>query len=1022
MQNEKIHLERIAKFIKRLKDAVHGKKYPAIARYIHNADAAIAYEEINRYNWKEISCSEIWSQAWGSAWFSITAVTDAELQGKRIGLFFDCDGEACVFKDGNPHQGLTPKVDWYHNAAKYFVPLSDCAVAGEEHQVLIEAAANDLFGSGKDNYCLRECSIVEYNEPMYQLAIDMEILLDLAKSLPDGSVRRAKIVYGLNQACNIWADGKGYDEAKAIMDRLLSQPANASALAAYSVGHAHLDLAWLWRIRESKRKGGRTFANALRLLESYPDYIFGASQAQLYKWMKELYPALYTQVQQQIKQGRWEVQGASWVEFDTNITGGESIIRQFMYGRAFFQREFGQMPDYLWLPDCFGFSANMPQFMKGCKVDYFITQKLSWNESNAFPHHLFIWQGIDGSEVKAHQLPTNDYNFSNNPSAFIATEARYAQAELADAYLNLYGIGDGGGGPTRNHLEYGLRLRNLEGCSKFRFSKAEDFLRYFDTLNPAALPKAYGELYLEFHRGTYTTQAKMKKQNSTCESLIRTAEALLALSYKPEDANAAAVLRRIWEDTLLLQFHDILPGSSIGPVYRDASEMGESNIAALNGLIASSMQSLGSATAPGRYLVFNPAGGSNCAWLSIPAPKQAFGISSEACEVVDWHLQDDSLMLLTRIKAWCLGQISIVIQNGTANTSPSHDELLPDAEANIVIENEFIKVCITSTGSISSIFDKQAAGELLASPSNLLKLWEDEPNNWGAWDINHFYRETIAQQSEHAELISASGSMGKACSVCHKIRIGNSEIEQQISLYPGERMLRFSHRVLWQEHHKMLRLSFSPDIKAEYATCGIQMGNVQRPTKPRNQWDSARFEFPAQGFVDLSDATQGCSLICTEKYGFSVNNNTIEMALLRSPADVDPEADLGIQEYSYAFYCHASPFANAHVAEIADAFGTKLQVAPYEANPKLSLGQSFGFENSRLVLKHIKPAEDGKGIILRCFEPIGSPCTDTLLSLRPIARLTKCNMLEETLCELPNNAPISARAFEIISLRLEFAQ
>jgi alpha-mannosidase len=1022
MQNEKIHLERIAKFVKRLKDAVHGKKYPASARFIHNADAAIAYEDIYLHGWKDIACNEEWSQAWGSAWFLVTAVTDAELSGKRIGLYFDCDGEACVFKDGSPYQGLTPKVDWYHNAAKYFVPLSDCAVAGEEHQILIEAAANDLFGSGKDSYCLRECSVVEYNEPIYQLAMDMEILFDLAKSLPEGSIRHAKLVYGLNQVCNIWAEGRGYDDAKDELNRLLSQPANASALTAYSVGHAHLDLAWLWRIRESKRKGGRTFANALRLIESYPEYIFGASQAQLYKWIKELYPALYSQVQQQVRQGRWEVQGASWVEFDTNITGGESIIRQFMYGRAFFRREFGIVPNYLWLPDCFGFSANMPQFMKGCNVDYFITQKLSWNESNTFPHHLFIWQGIDGSEVKAHQLPTNDYNFSNNPSAFIATETRFAQADVADAYLNLYGIGDGGGGPTRNHLEYGLRQQNLEGCSKFRFSKAEDFLRYFDTFIPDALPKAYGELYLEFHRGTYTTQAKMKKQNSTCESLLRTAEALLAISAKPITASVKTSLQSIWEDTLLLQFHDILPGSSIGPVYQDAFEMGESNITALNGMIADTLHSLGNTSESGTYLVFNPAAGTNCAWLSIPAPKHAFGISAEACEVVDWHLQDDSLMLLTRIKPWSFGQISIIPQDKPITTQNIVAALKLDTYENILIENEFLRVLVSPMGSISSIFDKQAAKELLAKESNLLLLWEDEPNNWGAWDINHFYRETLPQQVEHAELISALGESGKAYSVCHKISIGKSEIMQQISLYPGERMLRFSHQVLWQEHHKMLRLSFSPDIYAEYATCGIQMGAVQRPTKPRNQWDNARFEFPAQGFVDLSDASKGCSLICTEKYGYSVKENTIEMALLRSPADVDPEADMGHQEYSYAFYCHASPFADAHVAETADAFGTQLKLSPCEANPGLPLGQSFCFENSRLILKHIKPAEDGKGIILRCFEPIGSPCSDTLVSRSSIAKLSKCNMLEETLCELPVDAPITAKAFEIITLRLEFAK
>ena len=1018
MQNEKIHLERIAKFIKRLKDNVHGRKYPATASFTHNATSPIPILVLDELTWQDIAISETWSQAWGSAWFRVKATIDPQLAGKRVGLFFDCDGEACVYKDGSPFQGLTPKVDWYHNAAKYFVPLSDSAVPGTRYDILIEAAANDLFGSGKDNYQLKECSLVAYDEELYQLYIDLEILFDLAKSLGEGSVRRAKILYGLNRICNIWNEGKGHSEAKAISQELLSRPANASALTAYSVGHAHLDLAWLWPIRETKRKGGRTFANALRLLESYPEYIFGASQAQLYQWMKELYPGLHHEVKQQVMQGRWEVQGASWVEFDTNLSGGESIIRQFMYGKAFFKREFGIEPNYLWLPDCFGFSANLPQLMKGCKVEHFVTQKLSWNESNPFPHHLFNWQGIDGSEVRAQQLPTNDYNFSNNPSAFQATESRFAQAELADGFLNLYGIGDGGGGPTRNHIEYGLRLGNLEGCSKFKFAKAEDFLSYYDTLDPALLPKVYGELYLEFHRGTYTTQARMKKQNYLCENKLRTAETLLALGAVPslKEGDADTLLKRIWEDTLLLQFHDILPGSSIGPVYKDALEMGTQNLSTLDSLIAKSLESLAGNADEGCYLVFNPAAGENTQWLQFPVPKHGITPIGEACSIIDYHEQDGLLKMLIRLESLSWGRIHLIYTDDAARTPES---ISPDADGCIKLENEYLLARISATGSVISIFDKESECELLAVESNLLLLWEDEPNNWGAWDINHFYRETRPQKALSTELISALSMKNGQSEVCHAIRIGNSEIHQSISLNPGERMLRFQHKVNWQEHHKMLRLSFSPDIAVDYATCGVQMGSVQRPTKPRNQWDRARFEFPAQGFIDLSDARHGCSLICCEKYGYSVHEKTMEMALLRSPADVDPHADLGTQEYSYAFYCHALPFTEAHVAEIADAFGTALISCESAKDSILPAFSLFRFAQGRLIIKQIKPAEDGQGLILRCFEPLGCSASDRLLCHQAITKITKCNMLEEAFQELSPDEEIEAKPFEIITLRLE---
>lgn len=1018
MQNEKIHLERIAKFIKRLKESVHGRKYSAEARYTHNAAEPIPLARLNDLEWRYISCKEIWSQAWGSAWFKVKASVDPQLQGKRIGLFFDCDGEACVYENGKPWQGLTPKVDWYHNAAKYFVPLSDSAVAGTEYELLIEAAANDLFGKGKDSYALRECSLVPFDEEMYQLFIDLEILFDLAKSLPEGSARRAKILYGLNNICNTWAEGSGYREAKSIAEMLLGAPANASALTAYSVGHAHLDLAWLWRIRESKRKGGRTFANALRLLESYPDYIFGASQAQLYSWIKELYPGLYSEVKEQVKQGRWEVQGASWVEFDTNLTGPESIIRQFMYGKAFFKSEFGIEPNYLWLPDCFGFSANLPQFMKGCGVDYFITQKLSWNETNAFPHHLFVWQGIDGSEVRAHQMPTNDYNFSNNPSSFLSTENRFAQSGIADGYLNLYGIGDGGGGPTRNHIEYGLRQRNLEGCPRFRFTKAEEFLRYFDTLEPGLLPRVYGELYLEFHRGTYSTQARMKKQNFLCENKLRAAEVLLALGARSESGDTDDKIKDIWKDTLLLQFHDILPGSSIGPVYQDAFAMGAGNLTALDSLIVELLKSLAGTPDEGCYMVYNSAAGQNSTWLELPLPQYDYTPASEDCTVLACHPQDDTLKVLVRMEPYSIGRINFFRMDERHHEG---QEIVPEPDGSIVIQNEHLMVTVSPEGSISSIIDVAHDKELLASESNRLLLWEDEPNNWGAWDINHFYRETTPQDVKSAELLSTSGIGFGYREVRHRIVIGGSEITQSIMLYPGERMIRIKHLVSWQEHHKMLRVSFSPDIVTDYATCGIQMGSVQRSTKARNQWESARFEFPAQGFVDLSDAKKGFSLICPEKYGYSVQENTVEIALLRSPADVDPHADLGSQEYSYAFYCHDKPYAEAKVAEISDAFGTALYSCAASQNLISPFMPTFRFQDGSLIIKHIKPAEDGRGIILRCYEPLGCAVSDWLKTWDRIVRISKCNMLEEEICELDPDQPIQAKPFEIVTLRLEMA-
>lgn len=1022
MHNEKITLERIKRLIERLKGYLHSGR-TEVKVMCTLAEARLNPDAVHHSTMWEIAIGKVWAKAWGSAWFLVRGTIPEELVGQEVGLWFDCDGEACVWKHKTPWQGLTPKVDWYHNAAKYFVPIAKSAVAGDTFELLIEAAANDLFGKGKEEYTLRECALIAWHEDVYQLMLDTEILLDLAKALPTGSVRRARIIHGLNDVCNIYADGKGIAEAKTITESLLAQPANASALTAFSIGHAHLDLAWLWPIRETRRKGGRTFANALRLLEQYPDYIFGASQAQLYQWMKSDYPGLFAQVKDAVRSGRWDVQGASWVEFDTNIPSGESIIRQFMYGRRWFKEEFGIEPDYLWLPDCFGFSANLPQLLQGCGVRYFITQKLSWNESNTFPHHLFKWQGIDGSEVLAHQMPTNDYNFSNNPSAFIATEERFAEKGSADAFLNLYGIGDGGGGPTRNHIEYGLRQRNLEGVSRFRFSTAREWLDHFGQMDQDSLPTMYGELYLELHRGTYTTQAKMKRNNFISETLLHQSEAVSAAAgLLTGDPSYPTELRSIWQDTLLMQFHDILPGSSIGMVYEDAAQLNSQNHTLLNQYINTRCKAfVEHCNGEDIHTVFNPYGVWKTDWIGIWPPDTGIPYVLNA-QLLNSYLDTKHWRLQLRMAPYSFAEIRF--NNDYDPTDKlelmAHEPRISitSQDGTLTMENEYLKVALQPDGSISSVWDKNLNRELLCGISNLLQLWEDEPNNWGAWDINHFYRETTPILPVNANPDNPFSIDGGT--VSQTLLISGSKVHQRVSLVPGQRYIRFHHDVDWQERHKMLRVAFQPDILCENATCGVQLGSVQRPVNARNAWEAARFEFPAQGFVDMSDAEHGCALICHEKYGYSLHGKRMELNLLRSPADVDPTADIGSQSHTYYFYCHATPFAQAQVHELTRSLNIGfIHMEGKLRSAELLNGSLFRMEDEHLVISNLKPAEDGKGVILRMYEPLGRACNDYLHSLFPIRKVTRCDMLENPLEDMGTSKAIHARPFEIITLRVE---
>ena len=968
MHLEKIHLERIRKFISRIKSAVYTDTHDLNAQYCYDQEQPIPLQELEGKELKEIGKSEIWGRTWGSAWFKFSGTVPQSLEGKEVGALIDLDSEACVWKDGAPWLGLTNKEDWFHNATKRYVPLFDSAQTGQEVELQVEAAANDLFGAGKTEYKLVEASLVHYHADLFKLVLDMELLLNLAEHLPEKTVRRQRILYGLNQICNLWQEGKGMPAAQEITSQLLSQPATASALTAYSVGHAHIDLAWLWPVRETIRKGGRTFATALRMLERYPEYVFGASQAQLYKWTKVRYPKLYEQIQCVVKQKRWEIQGAGWVEFDTNLISGESMIRQMLYGKRFFEREFGVSPKVLWLPDCFGFSGNLPQIMQGCGVQFFMTQKLSWNESDTFPHSLFRWQGIDGSTVLAHQLPTNDYNFSNTPQAFLQTEQRFAQSEVCDGFLNLYGIGDGGGGPGAEHIEYGLRQQNLEGVSKVKFCASSEFFDHLQTYDAQQFPLWTGELYLQFHRGTYTTQALMKKHNRHSEHLMQLAELLFAICSEayPEQ------LSRIWEDILLLQFHDIIPGSSIGWVYKDAHALSKQSHHKLQELIEGKLTELAvNANDNKAIMVFNPLCWDRTAWITLP------GCASEQ-------------RMLVQVPA-----MGYTVVTAPATEPPAR---LPYTG---IMENELLKVTLSERGTILSMYDKQAGRELLEGESNLLQLWEDEPNNWAAWDINHFYRDTFPVQAVevepvHCESFIIPGSHAKAV---FNLKIGNSRLTQTIELRAGERLLRFAHFVDWHEHRKMLRVHFHSKIKASSASYEIQFGIIKRPTHHNTSWEKALFEVPAHRFADLSEPDYGLALINDCKYGYRIVESELELNLLRSPADVDPEADLHSHSYSYALYPHPGCLEASDTLQVAHAFNSPLQVF---TAPEAMTGKSasyFCIQGGSVKLETVKPAEEGTGTILRLYEYAGTKTEAQLMIRQQITQARLCNMLEQVISD-----------------------
>ncbi|MDP8201633.1 MAG: glycoside hydrolase family 38 C-terminal domain-containing protein [Candidatus Tenebribacter burtonii] len=1012
MQREKIYIERIKRFADRINKLRYTDPKPLSASFIYDKIEPISYETALSSKFKPIKIGEEWGKLWGCAWFKFKGKITAEFKGKEVGALIDLNGEACVWKDGSPWLGLTNKIHWDLRSGKYFVPLAVIAKGGEEIDLLVEAGANGLFGAGQNDYRLQQAEIVCVNRNIIKLNLDLKVLINLFEALEERLPRRSKIIYGLNEVCNVWNDGKGIEKCLEITAELLSKPANASALTIYSIGHAHLDLAWLWPVRETIRKGGRTFATALKMLEKYPEYKFGASQPQLYEWIKTDYPQLYAKVKQAIADGRWEVQGAMWVEPDMNLTSGESLVRQCLYGKRFYQDEFGKEVKELWLPDVFGYSAALPQILKKCGIDYFMTQKISWNETNIFPHHTFMWEGIDGTRILSHFLPTNNYNLSNTPKELIESEKRYAQSDVSDEFLNLYGIGDGGGGPSAHHIEMGLRQQNLEGTPKFKFSFAEDFYKKIDSIPKEKLPLWSGELYLELHRGTYTTQAMMKKYNRLLEQKLHNVEFLGSLV----DDFKQSELDEIWKNTLLNQFHDILPGSSINWVYKDANKMSRKNLDKLDKLEEKLLIILHGKNGKGtdKFVVYNSQPWKRKEVIQLAESDGQYWVGDGTSSEI---MNAKSGVIDYQIELPPCGYTCILLES--VDMKFLQKEILLKASENS-LENKLIKIEFAKDGTIVSMYDKVEKCEILAGKANELLLREDEPNNWGAWDVNHFYRETTP---EKAKLISSKiiHRTNLSATLLQQFKIGNSDIEQKITITENTKLIKFENKVDWKEEHKMLRVSAQLDIYSSQASFEIQYGTLKRATHSNTSWDAAKFEVVAQRFADLSQPDYGFAILNDCKYGHYIKENVMSLNLLRSPKDTDKEADLHLHEFTFCYYPHKGSLIESDTLQLAHNLNSSLIQFPISELPENRQRSFYNIIGKNVKLEVIKKAEDGNGIILRMYETAGTNVEITFQNAEKWEQLIETDMLEnaiEQICKNANEMKLQFKPFEIKTFRI----
>ncbi|WP_405783412.1 alpha-mannosidase [Streptomyces sp. NBC_00859] len=995
----------------RLRPAVHRRSTPLDVAIWNVTGEPVPVSDGIAAPYEPVSTGAMWGPAWSTSWFRISGTVPAGWAGQRVEAVLDLgfgttqpgfSAEGLVHRpDGTPVKALNPRNTW--------LPITEQATGGEEFVYFIEAAANPvIFDSGTDGdpfvptrrggvapwlrgdetpgeplYRLTRMDLAVFDAPVWELVQDLDVLSGLMHQLPEDSTRRWQLVHAVDRALDavdlqdISGTASG---ARAILAPALASPAHAGAHRISAVGHAHIDTAWLWPVRETVRKAARTVSNVTALMDDHPDFRFVMSQAQQLAWLKEQRPEVFARVVEKVRSGQFLPTGSLWIEPDTNLSGGESLVRQFVHGKRFYLEEFGVETKDMWLPDTFGYNAALPQLMKLAGIKWFLTQKISWNTTNAFPHHTFWWEGIDGTRIFSHFPPVDSYNGDLSGTDIGHTERNFRDKGAANRSLVPFGYGDGGGGPTREMLARAERLENLEGSARLRmegpaefFTKAEE--EYADA------PVWVGELYLELHRGTLTSQLATKQGNRRSEHLLREAELWAATAaLRTAEPYPYDLLDRVWKTVLLHQFHDILPGSSIAWVHREAEETYAEVARELGALIDTAQRSL--AAGPddqGAETVFNAA----------PHPRDGIPALGGAPR-----------------------------QRAARAVAARTTE-----DAGFILDNGLVRITIDARGLVTSAYDLTAGREALApgTVGNLLQLHQDFPNQWDAWDIDAFYRNTVRDLTEADEVTAVPGGVRVVRSV------NASRITQLLSLSEGSRRLDIDTEVDWHECEKILKAAFPLDVRAAESSAEIPFGHVRRPTHTNTTWDSARFEICAHRYLHIAEPGWGAALVNDSSYGHDVTRDvrpdggtttTARISLLRAPRFPDPDADRGEHRLRYALVIGA---------DIRDAVreGYHFNLPERAVPGGAAVEPLVGTDGDDVVIEAVKLADDRSGdVVVRLYESGGRRARVTLTAGFPLAAARITDLLERDLDDEPvlscarSEVPLSFRPFQILTVRL----
>lgn len=1027
LKHTDLTLRRIGQFIERsLVEKVLGERVPLEIEYCSKPHET-ELEARSQGPWKKVDSGFQYGPAYRMVWFRVTGNVPKSLAGEEVGLIAEVGGERTVWSKNIPIRGL----DDPHPVLRLFSP----AKGGEKVDFCIQAYARNPQCRVHVSELPREqlvetvksAELVAIDPELQQLAFDCEFAYDLLKSLDEADPSHATILRALNTVCNVYdaADRLTLGRCRKIVKDALGSLNSELKHTITPVGHAHLDTAWLWPLRITHLKMAHTAANQLDLIERYPEYVFVHSQASQYEWLEREYPALLKKIKAAAQKGQWEPVGSMWVEADCNLTGAESLVRQFLYGRRYFQKHFGFTTDDMWLPDVFGYSAALPQILHKFGIKYFLTQKISWNQFNKFPHHTFWWQGIDGTRIWTHFPPADTYCGDCTPSQLLESVKKYKDHARSDHSLYVYGFGDGGGGPTERHLEFLRRARiapNLPVIESKR--KAVDFFRESKSKSRDLMTWA-GELYFELHRGTYTSQAANKRSNRECEFLMRDAELLCCFRDDFPKGYPAAELEADWKLVLLNQFHDIIPGSSVREVYEDSAKDYALIRRSAVEIIAESLVRIGSKLDTSNMVrpvaIFQNASlpaQAELPWDEPDAPQSL--VVAEGRMPVQLIEEFGERKLIFGTPPETLGSVAVA---DISAEPPTVRTRLKARERRI--ENGEFSIRFDPNGNISSINsldDRPIEFIEVGKLANLFQIFDDKPLFWDAWDVDAYAFETGKDltKSDSFEIVER-GPVRVAAEIVK--RFGKSTIRQRISLGPTPG-IRFDTEIDWQEEDKMLKVAFPLNVNSQRATYEIQFGNVERPTHMNTSWDMARFEVCAQKWVDLSEGGHGAALLNNGKYGYDCRGNVLRMTLLRSPKAPDPQCDMGPHRFTYVMLPHYDGYQHAEVVAAAYSLNAPPRIAFLDRSPGVvgELPKLVAVDSRNVVVESVKKAEDSNRIVVRLYECHNSRGATELSCARGIKRAFLADLSERIIGELEvqdGMASIEYKPFEIITVLLD---